>query len=58
VALTPICLSFEEETVRVGNKVWMEVDDNMLLIVADPQGIIEKQLMPHPTSILLFYYLY
>jgi hypothetical protein len=55
VALAPFCLSFEEKTVRVGNKVLMEVDDNILLNVADPQGIIEKQLMPHPTSILLFY---
>jgi hypothetical protein len=41
VALAPICLSFEEETVRVGSKVLMEVDDNILLIVDDSQVIID-----------------
>jgi hypothetical protein len=34
----------------------MEVDNNMLLIVGDPQGILEKHLKPHPINLLNFKY--
>jgi hypothetical protein len=30
----------------------MEVDDNILLIVGDLQGILDQQLMPHPNHFL------
>jgi hypothetical protein len=36
----PICLSLEEVTVRAGHEVLTEVDDNNVLIVGDPQGIL------------------
>jgi hypothetical protein len=36
-----IQLSSEEVPVHVGHKVLMETDDNILLIVADPQGILD-----------------
>jgi hypothetical protein len=42
----------EEVAVRVGRKVLMEVDDNILLIVSDPQGILDQQLRPHPSHLL------
>jgi hypothetical protein len=35
---SPIHLSLEEVAVRAGHKVLMEVDDNILPIVAEPQG--------------------
>jgi hypothetical protein len=38
-----ICLSFEEVSVHAGHKVWMEVDI-ILLIVGNPQGILDQQL--------------
>jgi hypothetical protein len=44
----PICLSLEEVTVRAGHKVLMEVDDNISLIVGNPQGISDQQLRPRP----------
>jgi hypothetical protein len=31
-----------------GHEVLMEVDDNILQIVGDPQGISDHQLWPHP----------
>jgi hypothetical protein len=34
------------ETVRCGHKVLIIVD--LTVIVGDPQGIIDQQLMPHP----------
>jgi hypothetical protein len=36
-----------------GHKTLMEVDDNILLIVVDPQGILDEQLRPHPIHVLL-----
>ncbi len=30
----------------------MEVDDNSLLIVGNPQGILEQKLRPHPSDYL------
>jgi hypothetical protein len=42
--------------VRAGHEVLMEVDNNMLLIVGDPQGILEKHLKPHPINLLKFEY--
>jgi hypothetical protein len=35
----PICLSFEEVTVRTGYKVFLKVDDNSPLKVGSSQGI-------------------
>jgi len=32
--------------------VLIEVDDNLLLIVGNPQGILGKQLKPHPIHLL------
>jgi hypothetical protein len=42
----------EEVTVSAGHKVLMEVDYNILLIVADPQGILDLQIRPHPIPLL------
>ncbi len=39
----------------VGHKVSMEVDDNILLIVGDPQGILDQQLSPHPFYLFKFF---
>jgi hypothetical protein len=36
-----ICLSLEEAAVRPGDEVLTELDDNILLIVDDPQGILD-----------------
>jgi hypothetical protein len=33
-----------------GHKVWIEVDINILLIVRKPQGILDLQLRPQPTT--------
>ncbi len=41
-------LPMEEVAVHAGREVLMEVDDNILLIVGDPQGISVEQLRPHP----------
>jgi hypothetical protein len=43
----------EEVTVHSGHKVLMEVD-NILLIVGNPQGILDKQLRPCPNHLLNF----
>jgi hypothetical protein len=34
------------------HKVLMEFDDNILLIVEDPQGILDQQLRPRPFRLL------
>jgi hypothetical protein len=39
--MDPICLPLEEVTVRTSKKVLTEVDNNILLIVGDPQGILD-----------------
>ncbi len=31
-----------------GHKVLIEVDDNILHVVADPRRILDQQLIPHP----------
>jgi len=36
----------EKSAVRTGHEVLMEVDDNILLSVGDPQGILDLQLRP------------
>ncbi len=41
-------MSFEEVAVRVGRRVLMEVDDNSVLIVINPQWILGLQLRPDP----------
>jgi hypothetical protein len=30
----------------------VKVDDNSVMIVGDPQGILEQQLRPHPINLL------
>jgi hypothetical protein len=48
----PICLSLEEVTVRASHEVMMEVDDNILLIVGDPHGILDQHIRLHPIFLL------
>ncbi len=43
----------EAVAVRAGYKVLMEVNDNILLIVGNPQGILEDQLRSHPILLIL-----
>jgi hypothetical protein len=43
-----ICVSFEEVTVHASHKVLIEFEDNILLIVGNPQAILNQQLRPHP----------
>jgi hypothetical protein len=38
----------EEVSASAGREVLMEADDNILLIVYDPQGIFDQQFRPHP----------
>jgi hypothetical protein len=38
--------------VHAGNKVLIEVVDNILLIVGDPQGILEQHLRHYPIHLL------
>jgi hypothetical protein len=38
----------KEAVVHAGHKVLMEVDDNILLIVGDPKGVLGKQLRSQP----------
>jgi hypothetical protein len=42
----------EEVAVLAGRKVSMDVDDNFLLIVDDPQEILDQQLRRHPIHLL------
>jgi hypothetical protein len=42
----------EEVAVQAGRKVLIEVDDNISLIVVDPQEILDQQLNPRPTYLL------
>jgi hypothetical protein len=37
----------ETVTERSGHKVLIEVDDNISLIVGDPEGILDWQMKPH-----------
>jgi len=41
-----MCLSLVEVTVRACHNFLKEVDDNILLIVGKPQGILKQQLKP------------
>jgi hypothetical protein len=48
----PICLPFQEVSVHADHAVLMEVDNNILSIVGEPQEILDQQ----PTQqIFLFY---
>jgi len=42
----------EEVAVCAGHEVLIEVDDNILLIVGNLQGILDKQQRPHPINLL------
>ncbi len=41
-------MSLEDVAVPAGHEVLVEVDDNKVLIVGDPQGIFGQQYRPHP----------
>jgi len=45
-------LSLEEVAVPAGHEVLMEVEDDILLIVGDSQGIFYQQLCPRPNNYL------
>ncbi len=45
-------MSLREVAPCAGHKVLMEVDDNILLIVGDQSGILDKQLRLHPIHLL------
>ncbi len=57
-----IHMSLEQVTMRAGRKVLMYVDNNILLIVGDPQGILNQKLRPRPIHLLnikkLFHLIY
>jgi hypothetical protein len=40
----------EEVTVRAGHEVLVEVDDDNVPIVGDPQEILVLQFRPHPIN--------
>jgi hypothetical protein len=40
-------MSPEDIAVRAGNEVLMEVDKNILLIVGNPDRILDQQLRPY-----------
>jgi hypothetical protein len=46
----------EEVAVHPGHKVLMKVDDNIALIVSNPQGILDQQAHTSPNSIIKYYY--
>jgi hypothetical protein len=50
--LSVICLSLEEVSMYAGHKVLMKVDDNILLIVCSPCGILDQQLRLHPILLI------
>jgi hypothetical protein len=41
----------EEVAERAGHKVLVEVDNNNVLIVVNPQGIFDQQLGRHPNHL-------
>jgi hypothetical protein len=41
----------EDVALCAGHKVLMKVEDNILLIVGDPQGILDKQLRFWPINL-------
>jgi hypothetical protein len=42
----------EEVAMSAGREVSMKDDDNILLIVDDPQEILDQQFRPHPIHLL------
>ncbi len=49
----PICQTLEEVTRRAVHKVLMEIDDNILLIVVDLQGILDQLLKSQPIHLFM-----
>jgi hypothetical protein len=45
-------MSLEEVAVHTGHGVLMGVDNNNLLIVCNPHGILDLQLRPYPIHLL------
>jgi hypothetical protein len=48
----PICLSVEEVAVRAAQEVLIQVDDNILQIVGNPQGTSDHHPRPHHICLL------
>jgi hypothetical protein len=48
IELAPIHVSLEEAAALADQEVLMVVDNNILMIVGDPRGIIVERLRPHP----------
>jgi hypothetical protein len=46
--LIPIHMYFKEVAVLAGHQVLLGVEDNSMLIVGDPQGILGQQVNTHP----------
>jgi hypothetical protein len=52
IEYSPIHLSLEQVAVQASRKVLVEFDDNILLIVGDPQWILDEHLRPHMIHVL------
>ncbi len=48
----PYLKSLEEVTLRAGHKVFMEVDDDVALIILIHKGILAQHFKPHPIHFL------
>jgi hypothetical protein len=42
--------------VLAGHEVLMKVDENILMIVGDPQGILDDSFRPRPILLFKYYY--
>ncbi len=51
IELAPVCLPSDKVTMHISHKVLMEVVNNILLIVVNPQGILDELLRPHPINL-------
>ncbi len=47
-----MCLPLEEDAVCAGHKVMIKAENYSVLIVGDPQVILDEQLRLHPIHIL------
>ncbi len=48
----PVCGSLKEVARHAGNKALMEVDDNILVFISNPQRVLNEQNRPHPVHVL------
>jgi hypothetical protein len=54
----PIRMPMEEVAVHADHKGLKKADNNILLVVSDPQGRLDQQLRPHPIHLLLLLNIY